>query len=73
MHTVTIKTERIERETEKAFQVVFESANRAGDPCEFTAWMPKSQVTVTEGQITVPAWLASEKLPAIVGMLNRIA
>ena len=44
------------RETEKAFQVDF------GSGMGGMMWLPKSQITIADGIVTMPAWLMRAKL-----------
>lgn len=48
---------RIIRETEKAMLVVLNDGS-----IEFEAWLPKSQITVSEKAIEVPEWLLKAKI-----------
>lgn len=59
---IELMANRIERESEKAVLVVFESADRAGNQKFQSVWMPKSQIQIDGLFITAPKWLVSEKL-----------
>lgn len=54
-NSVKFNYKKIERETEKAFQVVFDSGQ--------IEWLPKSQCRInkTKNEIYIPAWLADDK------------
>ncbi len=51
------------KETEKAiqFRFVFTEIGAEDDYDDETAWLPKSQITVTEDGYEIPEWLSKEK------------
>lgn len=61
MTTTEITLEGIKRETDKAILAKVEIETCAGR-CGKEIWFPKSQTTVADNKLIVPAWLAKKKL-----------
>ena len=66
----TLTAASIDRESEKAFYVAFESARRDGSSNLLKVWLPKSLTSVSGLLVTAPKWLFNEKLDNFTIMMN---
>ena len=69
---VQIEISRMVKETPKAVQVEIEVARRDGSPRTWSLWLPKSQVSIVDSTVTLPEWLASQKMTEIFIKTNSL-